>query len=151
MGGTFLSPHKSVKYYAQEYRGRACRPKNKSELFNYRQSSLRMVIEKSFEVLKARFPFLSHMPRYSNARQRMIVTACCVVHNFIRTFAYSDEMLILWEGMECPTGNEGLTRQRCGRVVHALRPKAVAFAAMGILRNQMTEMMWIEYRGGSSS
>ena len=27
MGGTFLPPYKSVKYHAQEYRGRARRPK----------------------------------------------------------------------------------------------------------------------------
>jgi hypothetical protein len=108
-----------------------------------------MVIERSFGVLKTRFPILTHMPRYSNARQRMIVTACCVVHNFIRTFAYSDEMFTLWEGMECPTGNEGLARQRCGRDVRALRPEAVT--AMGTLRDQMIEMMWIEYRGDGSS
>ena len=149
MGGTFLPPHKSVKYHAQEYRGRARRPKNKSELFNYRHSSLRMVIERSFGVLKARFPILTHMPRYSNTRQRMIVTACCAVHNFIRTFARSDEMFTLWEDMEDPTGTEGLARQRCARALHALRPEAVA--AMGTFRDQMIEMMWIEYRGGGSS
>ena len=108
-----------------------------------------MVIERSFGVLKARFPILTHMLRYSNAHQRMIVTTCYAVHNFIRTFAHSDEMFTLWEGMEFPTGNEGLARQRCGRAVHALRPEAVA--AMGTLRDQMTEMMWIEYRGGGRS
>jgi hypothetical protein len=149
MGGTFLPPHKSVKYHAQENRGRARRPKNKLELFNYRQLSLRMVIERSFGVLKARFLILTHMPRYSNARQRMIVTSCCDVHNFIRTFVHSNEMFTLWEGVECPMGNEGLTRQRSGRVVHALRPEAVA--TMGTLRDQMTKMMWIKYRGGGSS
>ena len=132
MEGTFLPPYKSIKYYAQEYKGRARRPKNKSELFNYRYSSLWMVIERSFGVLKAQFPILTHMPRYSNARQSMIVTACCVVYNFICIFVYSDEMFTLWEGMECPTG-----------------PKAVA--AMGTLHDQITEMMWIEYRGGGSS
>jgi hypothetical protein len=149
IGGTFLPPHKSVKYHAQEYRGRARRPKNKSELFSYRHSSLRMVIERSFGVLKARFPILTHIPRYSNTRQRMIVTVYCTVHNFIHTFAHSNEMFTLWEGMEFPTGNEGLACQRCGWAVHALRPEAVA--AMGTLRYQMTEMMWIEYRGGGSS
>jgi hypothetical protein len=69
----------------------------------------------------------------------MIVIACCVVHNFICTFAHSYEMFTLWEGMECPTGNKGLTRQHCGQAVHALRPEAVA--AMGTLRDQMTEIM----------
>ncbi|GMY23450.1 hypothetical protein FCV25MIE_18691, partial [Fagus crenata] len=61
------------------------------------------------------------------------------------------EMFTLWEGMECPTSNEGLARQRCGRTVHALRLEAVAVATMGTLRDQITEMMWIEYRGDSSS
>ncbi|GMY39520.1 hypothetical protein FCV25MIE_34764, partial [Fagus crenata] len=59
------------------------------------------------------------------------------------------EMFILWEDMEDPTGTEGLVRQCCGRAVHALRPEAVA--AMGTLHDQMTEMMWIEYKGGGSS
>ena len=79
----------------------------------------------------------------------MIVTAYCAVHNFIHTFAHSNEIFTLWEGMEFPTDNEGLARQRCGRAVHALRPEAVT--AMGTLRDQMTEMMWIEYKGGGSS
>ena len=59
------------------------------------------------------------------------------------TFAHSNEMFTLWESMEFPTGNKGLACQRYGQAVHALRPKAVA--AMGTLRDQMTEMMWIEY------
>jgi hypothetical protein len=84
MGGCFMPPHKSVRYHAQEYRGRHRYPKSTVELFNYRHSSLRMVVERTFGVLKVRFLIFYHMPKYSVARQTMIVIACCTIHNFIR-------------------------------------------------------------------
>uniref|UniRef100_A0A7N2KNV2 DDE Tnp4 domain-containing protein n=2 Tax=Quercus lobata TaxID=97700 RepID=A0A7N2KNV2_QUELO len=56
IGSTFLPLHKSVRYHAQEFRGSARQPTTPQELFNYRHSSLRMVIERCFGVLKARFP-----------------------------------------------------------------------------------------------
>ncbi|XP_062100555.1 uncharacterized protein LOC133806473 [Humulus lupulus] len=65
-------------------------PQGKKELFNYRHSSLRNVIERCFGVLKARFPILKQMPSYDLRIQKYIVIACCGIHNFIRANAKAD-------------------------------------------------------------
>ncbi|KAL7232098.1 hypothetical protein ACSBR2_010169 [Camellia fascicularis] len=49
------------------------------------------VIERTFGVLKQRFPLLKHMPRYDMVRQGPIVMACCVLHNWIRMVQEQDE------------------------------------------------------------
>ena len=54
------------------------------ELFNYWHSSLRMIIEWCFGVLKNRFNVLKGMPKYKVCRQPLVVNACCTIHNFIR-------------------------------------------------------------------
>nr|POE86831.1 hypothetical protein CFP56_24830 [Quercus suber] len=56
IGASFLPPHKSTRYHAQEFRMSNRQSASGKELYNYIYSSLRMVIEKSFGVLKARFP-----------------------------------------------------------------------------------------------
>ncbi|KAL0004616.1 hypothetical protein SO802_012177 [Lithocarpus litseifolius] len=53
IGSAFLPPHKSVKYHAQEFRGSARQPRTPQELFNYRHSSLCIVIKRCFGVMKA--------------------------------------------------------------------------------------------------
>ena len=62
------------------------------ELFNYRHSSLRNVIERCFGLLKARFPILKAMPPYLLGKQRRIPIACCAIHNWIRMHYINDEM-----------------------------------------------------------
>ena len=59
-----------------------------------------MVIEQCFGVLKARFPILNDMHSYSQSRQRLIVTACCALHNFIRMYSHANEMFHAWEGQD---------------------------------------------------
>ncbi|XP_028075956.1 uncharacterized protein LOC114278149 [Camellia sinensis] len=84
----FLAPFRSQRYHLQEFRGhRYAGPK---ELFNHRHSSLRSVIERTFGVLKKRFPILRSMPNYKSTRQGPLVIACCVVHNWIRLHAAMD-------------------------------------------------------------
>ena len=107
LGGYFMPPHKSVRYHAQEYRGRHRQPKSEVELFKYRYSSLCMVVERTFGVLKARFPIFYHMPNYSVARQRMIVTACCTIHNFIRLHQWNDQLFLEWQNKDIPTNDDG--------------------------------------------
>ncbi|CAN1128642.1 hypothetical protein LINPERHAP2_LOCUS4755, partial [Linum perenne] len=67
-------------------------PRGREELFNYRHSSLRNVIERCFGVLKARFLILKFMHSYSFKNQTRIVMACCTIHNFIRLHATRDEL-----------------------------------------------------------
>ncbi|KAL6336580.1 hypothetical protein AAG906_025135 [Vitis piasezkii] len=60
----FLPPYRGERYHLQEYRGRRNQPIRYKELFNYRHSSLRNIIESYFGVLKTRFPILRMMPCY---------------------------------------------------------------------------------------
>lgn len=61
-------------------------------LFNERHASLRSIIERSFGVLKKRFPILKGpMQNYLMATQNNIVLACCALHNFMRENQLNDE------------------------------------------------------------
>ena len=98
IGSAFLPPYKSTRYHAQGFQGANRQPTTPQELFNYRHSSLRMVIERYFGVLKARFLILNEMHSFSLSRHRLIVTACCALHNFIRMYNQANEMFHVWEG-----------------------------------------------------
>ena len=72
----------------------------KKELCNYRHSSLQMVIEQSFGVLKARFPFLSLMPNFKRSRQHYVIIVHYALHNFIRINNQGDELFNTWEEVQ---------------------------------------------------
>ncbi|XP_052301056.1 uncharacterized protein LOC102614193 isoform X3 [Citrus sinensis] len=80
----FIAPYVGIRYHLHEYRGANKLPRNAKELFNHRHSSLRNVIQRSFNVLKTRFPILKLAPQYAFHIQRDIVIAACVLHNYIR-------------------------------------------------------------------
>lgn len=86
----FLAPYKGKRYHLNDYKGGGRQPRTAKERFNYHHSSLRMVIERTFGVLKARFPILKTMPSFPLPKQRFIVIASCAVHNFIRKFSQGD-------------------------------------------------------------
>ncbi|XP_062080617.1 uncharacterized protein LOC133785388 [Humulus lupulus] len=83
-----LSPYRGERYHLGQYTD--LNPIGKKELFNYRHSSLRNIIERCFGVLKARFPILKQMPSYDLRIRKYIVIACCGIHNFIRINAEAD-------------------------------------------------------------
>ena len=56
---------------------------NEEDIFNLRHASLRYVIERSFGVVKQRFPILNSMRKYPFDVQIDIVYACTALHNFI--------------------------------------------------------------------
>lgn len=78
----FLAPYRGVRYRLSEHRGR--NPQNAKELFNKRHSQARNVIERAFGIMKSRFGILRIAPQYSMDTQVKIVTACAILHNFIR-------------------------------------------------------------------
>ena len=49
-------------------------------------------MERTFAVLKQRFPILQTAPRYPLKTQAKIVVACCVMHNYIKQWNYIDEI-----------------------------------------------------------
>lgn len=86
----FIAPYQGVRYNLHEYRGANHLPRNAKELFNHRHASLRNAIQRSFDVLKARFPILKLAPQYAFHTQRDIVIAACVLHNLIRREEIND-------------------------------------------------------------
>ncbi|KAE8662821.1 CAI-1 autoinducer sensor kinase/phosphatase cqsS isoform 3 [Hibiscus syriacus] len=95
----FLAPYPGIRYHLHEYRGANQLPRNAKELFNHRHSCLRNVIQRSFDVLKARFPILKLFPQYALHIQRDIVIAACVLHNFIRREERHDWLFSSIEGV----------------------------------------------------
>lgn len=69
-------------------------------------SSLRNVIERSFEVLKKRWNILNHMPPFSYKKQVKIVVAAIVVHNFIVDQGLQDEILFAFQDEEVQVNND---------------------------------------------
>nr|POF02980.1 hypothetical protein CFP56_65422 [Quercus suber] len=148
IGSAFLPPHKSTRYHAQEFRGANRQPTTPQELFNYRHSSLRMVIERCFGVLKARFPILNEMHSFSLSRQRLIVTACCALHNFIRMYNRADEMFHVWEGSFVRNSDAtlaGAARVGSGGTEEAFNSRAQR--EMSEYRDAITTAMWADYIG----
>jgi len=78
----YLSPYRGVKYHQAAWR-QGPRPSGTQEVFNKAHSSLRLVIEQSFEVLKMKWRMLLAIPSYPERTQAEIILACCGLHNFI--------------------------------------------------------------------
>ena len=79
----FLTSYQRKRYHLQEWQDKGL-PINKSDGFNRRHSSLWLVVEWSFGMLKNRFPILRKMHPYPIKYQRLFVIAYCTIHNFIR-------------------------------------------------------------------
>ena len=86
----FLAPFCGQNYHLHD-RMRKDGDRRK-EMFNYRHTSQRNVIERIFGVWKNRFCILQRIPQYSLKKQRDIVIACAVLQNFIKLFL--DETII---------------------------------------------------------
>ena len=148
IGSAFLPPHKSTHYRAQEFRDANRQPSTPQELFNYRHSSLRMVIERCFGVLKARFPVLTGMHSFSISRQRLIVIACCALHNFICKYNRVDEMFHVWEGSFVRNSDAnlaGAARVGSGGTEETFNSRAQQ--VMSEYHDEITTAMWADYTG----
>ena len=78
-----ITSYRGERYHLKEYSTHA--PQNKQELFNHRHVSLHNVIERSFGVLKKRFPIIygATEPHYDVATVTEIVIVCCILHNYL--------------------------------------------------------------------
>ena len=148
IGSAFLPPYKSTRYHAQEFQGANRQPTTPQELFNCRHLSLRMVIERYFGVLKARFLILNEMHSFSLSRQRLIVTACYALHNFICMYNRVDEMFHVWEGSFVHNSNATIAGAACiGSGGTEETFIAQAQRMMSEYRGAITATMWEDYTG----
>lgn len=88
----FLTPFRGQRYHLRDFREMRHCLRGREEVFNYRHSSLRNVIEHCFGVLEARFPILKQMSPYPVNTQKYILTACCTIHNYIRLNDCQDDL-----------------------------------------------------------
>ncbi|KAL7259266.1 hypothetical protein ACSBR1_005202 [Camellia fascicularis] len=79
----YLAPYKGERSHLAQFDHWP--PQTAHEKFNKTHSSLRSVIERSFGVWKARWPFMKDIPcNYNFVCQRQLVCATMAIHNFIR-------------------------------------------------------------------
>ncbi|KAG6531611.1 hypothetical protein ZIOFF_005426 [Zingiber officinale] len=74
-----------VRYHRDAWGNRAVGPQNYKELFNWRHSQARNVIERAFGLLKKRWAILRSPSFYPLKTQNRIILACMLLHNFIRS------------------------------------------------------------------
>ena len=84
--------YQKVRYHLKEWDKQGFKLKDAKELFNLRYSSLRVVVERAFGVLKWRFKVLRE-PRkgFSINTQIRILYACIALHNWLNTHGCSLE------------------------------------------------------------
>ncbi|XP_062103527.1 uncharacterized protein LOC133814604 [Humulus lupulus] len=155
----FLAPYRGERYHLRRFRGRGNHPRGAMELFNYRHSSLRNVIERCFRLLKARFPILKSMPPYLLGKKRRIPISCCTIHNWIKMHSINDRMFEQYsvdatpiedtEGTESQS-NTTIENQQEGDEAGISEAPQINFsqaymAQMENVRDDIARQMWLSY------
>ncbi|KAJ6782797.1 hypothetical protein PWT90_10388 [Aphanocladium album] len=134
-----LVPFVGVRYHLQEWKKGKNAPQNAYELFNLRHSSLRIIVEQVFGLLKRKFRILrSAVPEYSEDVQRALVYATAGLWNFIKMI--EKEEIELDEDKETRQEREDLLkeiRDFTNTNVNATNSRA--------LRLKIAESEWQEY------
>ena len=78
----FLTPYRGVRYHLKEKGHHAAT--NEDELYNFRHSSLRNVVERVIGVLKMRFAYLRKASYHDVHTHTKIILTCCGLHNFLK-------------------------------------------------------------------
>ena len=79
----FLAPYRGQRYHLSEWKSGA-KPSTPTEFFNMKHSQARNVIERAFGLLKMRWVILKGPSFYPIKTHCRIISACCLLHNFIR-------------------------------------------------------------------
>ncbi|KAK5787292.1 hypothetical protein PVK06_041946 [Gossypium arboreum] len=85
----FLAPFRGQRYHLNEWR-QGYQPSTPEEFFNMKHASVRNVIERCFGLLKLRWGILRSPSFYLVKVHNRIIIACCLLHNFIRTYMSLD-------------------------------------------------------------
>lgn len=82
--------------------------RNEQTLFNIRMSAVRSLIERSFGLLKGKFRRLKYLEMNTIENIPTVITATCVLHNFIITHdgAFQEDQLEAEEDWNVDDGNE---------------------------------------------
>ena len=99
-----MTPYRNTRYWLADFRRR--RAVTKEEKFNHAHAQIRNVIERTYDVLKARFPVLKHMTSYPFPKQIEVVVACFAIHKFIRRCNIQDQLFMEYDGNAMFTAEE---------------------------------------------
>jgi hypothetical protein len=135
----FLTPYRGVRYHLKEWAQIPdARPTTPKELFNLRHSSLRNVIERSFGVIKQRFPILKLGCEYSLNTQIKMFPALALLSNYIRAMEDDAEDVEYWDEDETNDNSENDCTETVGRTEDGRR--AIA------MRDVIAQRMWLDYQ-----
>lgn len=138
-----LTPFRGVRYHLKEWQLGNRRPQNAKELFNLRHSSKRNIIERTFGILKKRFPILVTMPSYPYKVQVNLILCCFIVHNFIKIEKGEEDEFDIWD--EHIDGlNDAQDAQE--RPMPATHESARVKRAAAKWRQDMADAMWAQYQ-----
>ncbi|XP_060180692.1 protein ALP1-like [Lycium barbarum] len=82
-GNDFLSLYRGYRYWLRDWQGDNPPPQCREELFNMKHARAHNVIERAFGVFKGRWGILTSPSWYSVKIHTRIISACCLLHNFI--------------------------------------------------------------------
>ncbi|KAK6781957.1 hypothetical protein RDI58_019753 [Solanum bulbocastanum] len=82
-GNGFMFPYQGYRYWIKDWPGNNSSPRCPEELFNMKHARARNVIEREFELLNGRWGILRSPLWYSVKVHNRIISACCLIHNFI--------------------------------------------------------------------
>ncbi|KAK4729588.1 hypothetical protein R3W88_022576 [Solanum pinnatisectum] len=78
-----LTVPQGYRYWLKDWQGNNPSHRCREELFNMKHVRARNVIEREFELLKGRWGILKNPSWYSVKVHNRIISACCLIHNFI--------------------------------------------------------------------
>lgn len=139
-----LTPYKKVRYHLREIKLSKLVPKDKYELFNYRHSSLRNIVERCFGIFKRRWRIFDRSHQFSLETQRDLVYCLCTVHNYINTFYNGEDDMV--ELSPYPAEMQDRAAAEAANLA-ALRVPEVLFDTrkMDERRDEIAEAMWEDY------
>ena len=75
-------------------------------MFNYQHTFLRNVVERTFGIWKNRFHILRGVLQYTVQKQRDVIIASTILHNFIKMFSNDDEFCNSDEDQQANESND---------------------------------------------
>jgi hypothetical protein len=117
-------------------------PRDAKELYNFRHSSLRTVVERAIGVLKMRFAYLRHRPYHDVKTHSKIILACCAIHNWLRQNDRNDAFFDT--NLDNFTDEDDLDPGPVGPTLHINMATSAVWTAR---RDQLAATMWAEHVG----
>ncbi|RHZ05424.1 hypothetical protein DYB37_012919 [Aphanomyces astaci] len=84
LSSSILTPYRSTRYHLREWaEDEDGRPRNNKEVFNYRHSKTRIIVEQAFGRLKRKWGILAKPMELEIPLVNIVIHTCCALHNFV--------------------------------------------------------------------